>query len=75
MEVKSTLWIFAGRVPGALVGVALLKMLSGAALDVLMSSMVVLGVALVVGRGTFRRTAAREFGAGPANGIKNYENL
>ncbi|MGB5415114.1 MAG: TSUP family transporter, partial [Polyangiales bacterium] len=57
VEVKSTLWIFAGRIPGALVGVALLKMLSGAALDVLMSSMVVLGVALVVSRGTFRRTA------------------
>ena len=68
VEVKSTLWIFAGRIPGALVGVALLKMLSGAALDVLMSSMVVLGVALVVSRGTFRRTAAREFGAGVASG-------
>ncbi|MDH3653928.1 MAG: sulfite exporter TauE/SafE family protein [Myxococcales bacterium] len=68
VEVKSTLWIFAGRIPGALVGVALLKMLSGAALDVLMSSMVILGVALVVSRGTFQRTAAREFGAGVASG-------
>ena len=68
VEVKSTLWIFAGRIPGALVGVALLKMLSGAALDVLMSSMVILGVSLVISRGTFRRTAAREFGAGVASG-------
>jgi hypothetical protein len=68
VEVKSTLWIFAGRLPGALVGVALLKMLSGAALDLLMSSMVIVGVALVVSRGTFRRTAAREFGAGVASG-------
>lgn len=68
VEVKSTLWILAGRIPGALVGVALLKMVSGAALDVLMSSMVVLGVALVLSRGMFRRTAAREFGAGVASG-------
>jgi len=68
VEVKSTLWIFAGRIPGALVGVALLKLLSSAALDVLMSLMVILGVTLVISRGTFRRTAAREFGAGVASG-------
>lgn len=68
VEVRSTLWIFAGRVPGALIGVALLKLLSNAALDVLMSLMVVLGVAIVVSRGTFHRTASREFGAGVASG-------
>ncbi|MBT8452514.1 MAG: sulfite exporter TauE/SafE family protein [Deltaproteobacteria bacterium] len=68
VEVKSTLWIFAGRLPGALVGVALLKTLSGAALDLLMSSMVIVGVTLVISRGTFRRTPAREFGAGVASG-------
>ena len=68
VEVKSTLWIFAGRVPGALIGVALLKLLGAAALDVLMSLMVLIGVAIVVSRGTFGRTAAREFGAGVASG-------
>ena len=68
VEVKSTLWIFAGRIPGALVGVALLKLLSSAALDILMSSMVFVGVALVVSRGSFRRTSAREFSAGVASG-------
>lgn len=68
VEVRSTLWIFAGRVPGALVGVALLKTLSGAALDVLMSLMVITGVALVLMRGSFRRTPVREFGAGVASG-------
>ena len=68
VEVKSTLWIFAGRIPGALVGVGLLKLLSSAALDVLMSSMVFIGVALVLSRGTFQRTAAREFIAGIASG-------
>jgi uncharacterized membrane protein YfcA len=63
VEVRSTLWIFAGRVPGALIGVVLLKLLSNAALDVLMSLMVI-----VVSSGTFRRTAPREFGAGVASG-------
>lgn len=69
VEVRSTLWIFAGRVPGAFLGVALLKMLSSAALDVLMSLMVLTGVALVTSRGSFRRTPPREFGAGVASGI------
>ena len=68
VEAKSTLWIFAGRLPGAFLGVALLKLLPGAKLDVLMSLMVLLGVVLVVSRGSFRRTSAREFGAGLASG-------
>lgn len=68
VEVRSTLWILAGRVPGALLGVVLLKWLSTAALDVLMSLMVVVGVALVVSRGAFRRTPAREVTAGIASG-------
>jgi uncharacterized membrane protein YfcA len=68
VEARSTLWIFAGRVPGAFLGVALLKLLSTAALDVLMSLMVIAGVGIVVSRGTFRRTAAREIVAGVASG-------
>ena len=68
VEVKSTLWIFAGRLPGAAIGVLLLKLLSSAALDILMSLMVILGVVIVVSRGTFRRTAPREFTAGVASG-------
>ncbi len=68
VEVRSTLWIFAGRVPGALVGVALLKLASSAALDVLMSLMVIVGVWIVVSHASFRRTPIREFGAGVASG-------
>ncbi len=68
VEVRSTLWIFAGRVPGAIIGVALLKLLSTAALDVLMSLMVIAGVYLVVSRGSFRRTPTREVAAGVASG-------
>ena len=41
VEVRSTLWIFAGRIPGAAIGVVLLKLLSAAKLDVLMSLMVI----------------------------------
>ena len=68
VEVRSTLWIFAGRVPGALLGVLLLKMLAARELDVLMSLMVLVGVAIVVSQGTFRRTAVREVVAGIASG-------
>jgi uncharacterized membrane protein YfcA len=69
VEPRSTVWIFAGRIPGAFVGVALLKLLSMAALDVLMSLMVLIGVALVVSRATFRRTRWSEFVAGGASGV------
>lgn len=68
VELKSTLWILAGRVPGAFIGVALLKLLAGPALDVLMASMVFIGVAVVVSSGTFDRTPLREFAAGAASG-------
>jgi hypothetical protein len=68
VELRSTLWIFAGRLPGAILGVTLLKLLSTAALDVLMSVMVILGVAIVITHGSFRRTSAREFIAGVASG-------
>ena len=68
VQARSTLFILAGRVPGALIGVALLKWLSSAALDVLMALMVVVGVVLVVSRSSFRRTPAREAAAGVASG-------
>ena len=69
VEARSTLWILLGRVPGAFVGVALLKVLSSAALDVLMAVMVIAGVALVTSRGVFTRTPVREFTAGVASGV------
>jgi uncharacterized membrane protein YfcA len=69
VEARSTLWVLLGRVPGAAIGVALLKILSSAALDVLMSLMVALGVVLVVSTGRFRRTSARELVAGVASGV------
>ena len=68
VEIRSTLWILAGRLPGAAIGVALLKLLTNAALDVLMSLMVILGVILVVSSSSFRRTPRREFVAGVASG-------
>jgi uncharacterized membrane protein YfcA len=68
VDVRSTLWIFVGRVPGAVIGVVLLKLLSTASLDILMSLMVITGVYLVVSRGTFRRTPSREVVAGVASG-------
>jgi len=68
VDFRSTVWIFAGRVPGAFIGVALLKILVAPALDVLMALMVIVGVAMVVSRSSFRRTPARELAAGVASG-------
>lgn len=68
VEPRSTMWILVGRIPGAAIGVALLKLLSTAALDVLMSLMVIAGVILVIVAKTFRRTPARELAAGIASG-------
>ena len=68
VEPRSTLWILIGRLPGAAIGVALLKLLSTPALDVLMSLMVMAGVTLVLVAKTFRRTPARELAAGIASG-------
>lgn len=68
VQPRSTVWIFAGRIPGALLGVVLLKLLASPALDVLMAFMVLIGVSLVVGRATFRRTRWSEFAAGTASG-------
>jgi uncharacterized membrane protein YfcA len=68
VEPRSTIWILVGRLPGAAIGVALLKLLSTAALDVLMSLMVMAGVILVIVARTFTRTPARELAAGIASG-------
>ncbi|MEM8610053.1 MAG: TSUP family transporter [Myxococcota bacterium] len=68
VEVRSTLWIFAGRIPGALLGFALLTTLPEPSLDILMSLMVVVGLLLVVRSDAFRRNAATEVIAGVASG-------
>ncbi|MEM7136527.1 MAG: sulfite exporter TauE/SafE family protein [Myxococcota bacterium] len=68
VELKSTAWIFAGRIPGAFVGVVLLKWLGEPELDVLMALMVVLGLLLVVRSPSFRRTPIAEMIAGLASG-------
>ncbi|MGB5810292.1 MAG: sulfite exporter TauE/SafE family protein [Polyangiales bacterium] len=68
VDPRSTAWIFAGRIPGAFLGVILLKLLATGPLDVLMASMVGVGLALVVGSASFRRTRTSEFVAGVASG-------
>ncbi len=68
VEIRSTAWIFAGRLPGAAIGVLLLKLLSERALDAVMAVMVFVGVAIVVGHRGFRRTPLSEFAAGTASG-------
>lgn len=68
VEVRSTLWIFAGRIPGAFVGVLLLEVLAEPSLDILMALMVLVGLAAVVSSGAFRRNPLTETIAGLASG-------
>ena len=68
VEPKSIAWILVGRIPGALIGVTLLKLLLQPALDVLMAAMVAVGVVLVVGKTAFRRSPWMDFAAGTASG-------
>ena len=68
LEPKNIVWILVGRVPGALIGVVLLKLLLQPALDVLMAAMVAVGIALVVGKTAFRRSPWTDVAAGTASG-------
>lgn len=68
IELRSTMWILGGRVPGALLGVTLLKLASTRTLDITIALMVLFAVAVVVVHRGFARTPAREFGAGVASG-------
>lgn len=62
-------WILVGRVPGAAIGLALLAVATGAALD-LMIGLLVLGAVVIIGSGYHvRRNRSSEFGAGVFSGI------
>ncbi len=61
-------WILAGRIPGAVVGIVLLKALSDSAVDLLIGG-IVLGAVVVIGSGvTVPHTRATRFAAGTVSG-------
>ncbi|MEE9473763.1 MAG: sulfite exporter TauE/SafE family protein [Acidimicrobiia bacterium] len=61
-------WILAGRIPGAVVGIVLLKTLSDSAVELLIGG-IVLGAVVVIGSGvTVPHTRATRFAAGTVSG-------
>lgn len=61
-------WVLGGRLPGAVLGVFLLKVFSDAALDVLIATLVLLGVAIVASGVVIRLNPLTKVAAGVASG-------
>ncbi len=73
VDLKGTGWIIAGRIPGLLIGIALLKTAQSSGLetqlDVLIALLVLVAVALIASNLTLSQTPVVKFGAGTASGI------
>jgi uncharacterized membrane protein YfcA len=68
LDVKGAGWVIAGRIPGALIGVALILVVTDRALDALIG-LAVLGAVVILATGVHvHRTPATQFGAGVASG-------
>ena len=62
-------WIVGGRIPGVMIGVALLAVASQATLDLAIAAMVLLGVAVIGSGYHLARTPYTDFGAGVLSGV------
>lgn len=62
-------WIIAGRVPGAFIGLALLAVAVGRALDLAIAVLVLIAVAIIASGRHVKRNPGTEFGAGVMSGI------
>lgn len=68
LALKGVGWVLLGRLPGAGLGVLLLKLATPLTLDLILAGMVLGAVGLVALGASVKRTAATEFGAGVASG-------
>ncbi len=68
IELRGVGWVLAGRLPGAAIGLALLKLVDTRALDALIGLVVLGAVVVVAGRATVPRNPRTEFAAGVAAG-------
>lgn len=62
-------WILGGRIPGVIIGVALLAIATQAALDLLIAAMVLLAVAIIGSGYHVARKPYTDFGAGVLSGV------
>jgi hypothetical protein len=69
LELAGVGWIIAGRVPGALIGVALLAVVVGRTLDLAIAALVLLAVGIIASGKHVERSPGVEFGAGVMSGI------
>lgn len=68
VDLRGVGWVLAGRVPGALIGVVLLKLADRRSLDILIASMVLLAIVMLASGFPLRRRRATELGAGIISG-------
>ena len=71
MDLSGAAWIIAGRVPGALIGLAFLAVVTGAALDVLIAVIVLIAVAIIASGYHVRRNPGTDFTAGVFSGTSS----
>ena len=69
LDLSGVGWVLAGRVPGALIGVVLLKAFSEASLDFLIAGLVLAGVAIFGSGVVVRLTPITKLSAGVASGV------
>jgi uncharacterized membrane protein YfcA len=69
LEIAGVGWIVAGRIPGAVIGIALLAVAVGRALDIAIAVVVLVAVAIIASGRHVSRNPGTEFGAGVASGI------
>lgn len=69
VEMSGIGWVIAGRVPGALIGVALLAVATQAALEVAIAVAVLMAVVIIASGVHVRRSPGTEFGAGLLSGV------
>ncbi|MEN8114021.1 MAG: sulfite exporter TauE/SafE family protein [Actinomycetota bacterium] len=62
-------WVITGRVPGAIIGVALLVVATQRTLDLAIAAIVLAAVAIIASGYHVRRTPRSEFGAGVLSGV------
>jgi uncharacterized membrane protein YfcA len=71
MDLSGAAWIIAGRVPGAFLGLALLAVATGAALDAMIAVIVLLAVAIIASGYHVSRNPGTDFTAGVFSGTSS----
>lgn len=71
MDLSGAMWIIAGRVPGAFVGLALLAVATGAALDVMIAAIVLIAVVIIGSGYHVSRNPGTDFTAGVFSGTSS----